>query len=182
MRGKYLLYGTLAAGVTLFVWQTISHVAIPWHEVTIKPFTNNGAVVDAIHAGTSGNGVYFSPQGIVAAVSFTADMADKTKAMGPMMVKQVVIDLVAALLLCILVARIGVGRKRDTALTLALGALAAGIIMEMSAWNWYGFSASYAIVNEIDLAIQFALAGIVIAWLYKREMRGETPASAAGVR
>ncbi|MDP9201104.1 MAG: hypothetical protein M3P26_04120 [Gemmatimonadota bacterium] len=30
-------------------------------------------------------------------------MADKTKAMGPMIVKQVVVDLIAALLLCILV-------------------------------------------------------------------------------
>lgn len=183
MRGKYLLYGTLAAGLTLFVWQTISHVALPFHEATLKPFTNNAAVVDAIRANTSGNGVYISPQGITAAVSFTPDMADKSKAMGGNMAKQVVIDLVAALLLCVLVARIGVGRKRDAALTLALGALAAGIIEELSGWNWFGFSASYAIVNLIDLAIQFALAGVVIAWVYKREMRGEAVASGtAGVR
>ena len=183
MRGKYLLYGTLAAGLTLFVWQTISNVALPFHEMTIKPFTNNAAVVEAIRAGISGNGVYFAPQGLVAAVSFTPDMADKTKAMGGNLVKQAVIDLVVALLLCILVARIGVGRKRDTALTLALAALAAGILKELSDWNWYGFSASYATVNLIDLAIQFALAGIVIAWLYKREMRGVPVASgAASVR
>jgi hypothetical protein len=56
--------------------------------------------------------------------------------------------------------------------------------VELSGWNWYGFAASYAIVNVIDLAIQFALAGVVIAWLYKREMRaGAVPPSAAtGVR
>lgn len=179
MRGKYLLYGTLATGLALFVWQTISHVALPWHEATMKPFTNNAAVVDAIRANTSGNGVYASPQGILAAVSFTPDMADKTKAMGGNMAKQVVIDLVAALLLCVLVARIGVGRKRDTALTLALGGLAAGIIKEFSDWNWLGFSPSYAVVNVIDLTIQFALAGVVIAWLYKREMRG-APVTAGG--
>ena len=172
MRGKYLLYGTLAAGLTLFVWQTISNVALPFHEMTIKPFTNNAAVVDAVRAGTSGNGVYFAPQGLVAALSFTPDMVDKTKAMGGNLVKQAVIDLVVALLLCILVTRIGVRRKRDTALTLGLVGLTAGIIKEMSDWNWYGFSASYAIVNEIDLAIQFALAGIVIAWAYKREAAG----------
>ena len=176
MRGKYLLYGTLAAGLTLFVWQTISNVALPWHEMTIKPFTNNATVVDAIRANTSGNGVYASPQGVIAAVSFTPDMADKTTAMGGNLMKQAVIDLVVALVLCILVARIGVGRKRDAALTLGLGALAAGILKEMSDWNWYGFSASYAVVNLIDLVIQFALAGIVIAWLYKREMRGEAVA------
>jgi hypothetical protein len=142
MRGKYLLYGTLAAGIALFVWQTISNVAIPWHQATIKTFTNNAAAVDAIRANTSGNGVYTAPQGIIAAVSFTPDVADKTKAMGPNMAKQMVIDLVAALLICILVARIGVGRKRDTALTLAL-------------------------------------AGVIIAWVYKREM-GSAAATAGG--
>ena len=118
MRGKYLLIGTLAAGLTLFVWQTISNVAIPWHTATMKE-SNNAAVVQAIHAAAPANGVYFSPQGVLAAVSFTPDMADKTKAMGGNLVKQAVIDLIVALLLCILVARIGVGRKRDTALTLA---------------------------------------------------------------
>jgi len=180
MRGKYLLYGTLAAGLTLFVWQTISQVALPWHEATIKAFTNNGAVIDAIRANSSGNGVYVAPQGLVAAVSFTPDLADKTKAMGGNLVKQAGIDLVVALILCVLVGRIGVGRKRDTALTLALAALAAGIMKEISDWNWYGFSASYASVNVIDLVIQFALAGAVIAWFYKREMQG-TAASAGGV-
>jgi hypothetical protein len=169
MRGKFLLYGTLAAGITLFVWQTISNVAIPWHKATMTEF-KDPAVVQAIHAAAPVNGVYYSNQGILAAVSFTPDMADKTKiSMTPNLVKQLAIDLVAALLLCVLVARIGVGRKRDTALTLALGGVAAGIILELSDWNWYGFSASYASVNVIDLTIQFALAGVVIAWVYKRQ-------------
>jgi hypothetical protein len=173
MRGKYLLYGTLAGGLTLFVWQVVSNVAIPWHEATLKPFTNNGAVVDAVRANTTGNGVYIAPQGITAAVSFTPDMADKmTATMAPNMIKTLVVDLVAALLLCVLVARIGVGRKRDTALTLGLGALAVGIVKELGNWIWYGFSASFAIANIVDLAIVFALAGIVIAWVYKREMQG----------
>jgi hypothetical protein len=110
-------------------------------------------------------------------------MADKSKSMGPNMAKQIVIDLIAALLLSLVVGHIGVGRKRDVALNLGLAGLAAGIIKEMSDWNWYGFSASYAIVNEIDLAIQFALAGIVIAWIYKRGMGSDTAAGVApGVR
>jgi hypothetical protein len=64
-----------------------------------------------------------------------------------------------------------------------LAGLAAGIIKEMSDWNWYGFATSYAIVNEVDLTIQFALAGVVIAWIYKRGTRGETAAAGPpGVR
>jgi hypothetical protein len=170
MRGKFLFYGTLAAGVTLFVWQAISNAAIPWHQATMSEFKDNATAVQAIHAAAPVNGVYFSNQGILAAVSFTPDLADKTKlSMTPNLVKQLAIDLVTALLLCVLVARIGVGRKRDTALTLALGGAAAGIIKELSDWNWYGFTASYASVNVIDLTIQFALAGAVVAWLFKRQ-------------
>jgi hypothetical protein len=181
MRGKSRFYGTLAAGIALFVWQTISNVAIPWHAATVKAFTDNAAAVQAIHVVAPTNGVYAAPEGLLAVVSFTPDMADKSKSMGPNMLKQIVIDLFAAFLLCLVIERIGVGRKRDAALTLALAGLAAGIIKEMSDWNWYGFSASYAIVNEIDLTIQFALAGVVIAWIYKRGMRGETVAGGAPV-
>ncbi|MDB4869369.1 MAG: hypothetical protein JWL97_373 [Gemmatimonadales bacterium] len=183
MRGQSLLYGTLAAAITLFVWQTISNVAIPWHAATVKAFTSDAAAVQAIRVVAPTNGVYAAPEGILAAVSLTPDMADKSKSMGPNMAKQIVIDLIAALLLSLVVGHIGVGRKRDVALNLGLAGLAAGIIKEMSDWNWYGFSASYAIVNEIDLAIQFALAGIVIAWIYKRGMGSYTAAAVApGVR
>ena len=181
MRGKSRFYGTLAAGITLFVWQTISNVAIPWHAATVKAFTDNAAAVQAIHVVAPTNGVYASPEGVLAAVSFTPDMADKSKTMGPNMLKQIVIDLFAAFLLCIVIERIGFGRKRDAAITLALAGLAAGIIKEMSDWNWYGFAASYAVVNEIDLTIQFALGGVVIAWVYKRGVRGETVAGGAPV-
>ena len=171
MTGKYLLYGTLAAGLTLFVWQTISNVAIPWHTATMTEFSNKDAVVQAVHAGAPKNGVYFSEQGILAAVSFTPDMADKTKiSMTPNLSKQLVIDLVAALILCVLVARVGVRRKRDTAMQLALAALAALVIRELSDWNWYGFGASYAVVNIIDVTISFALAGAVIAWVHKKQV------------
>jgi hypothetical protein len=183
MRGKSRVYGTLAAGITLFVWQTISNVAIPWHAATVKAFTNNAAAIQAIRAAAPTNGVYAAPEGVLAAVSLTPDMADKSKSMGPNMLKQIVIDLFAALLLCVVIERIGIGKKRDTALTLALAGLAAGVIKEMSDWNWYGFATGYAIVNEIDLTIQFALAGIVIAWIYKRGMVGDTePGAAPGVR
>ena len=52
----------------------------------------------------------------------------------------------------------------------------------LSKWNWYGFSASYAAVNLIDLAIQFSLTGIGIAWLYKREMQGCAGGQRSGER
>lgn len=184
MKGKYLLYGTLAAGITLFVWQTISNVAIPWHTATITTFKDNAAAVTAIQAVAPTNGVYVAPQGVVLAQSFTPDLADKSKTMGPNMAKQLVIDLVAALALCFVVAQIGVRRKRDTAMQLALVGFAMVMIKELSDWNWYGFAAGYSIVNIVDLTISFALAGAVIALIYKKQMRNDPVAAAEtpGVR
>jgi hypothetical protein len=177
MKGKYLLYGTLAAGITLFVWQTISNVAIPWHAATINKFTDNAGAVKAIQAIAPTNGVYYAEQGALVVQSFTPDFADKSKAMGPNMAKQIAIDLVAALVLCVVVAQIGVRRKRDTAMQLALVGFAMVLIKELSDWNWYGFAASYGLVNIVDLTIQFALAGAVIAWVYNKQMRGDAVAA-----
>jgi len=183
MRGKYLLYGTLAAGLTFFVWQTIANVAIPWHTATMSEFQNNAAVVQAIKAAAPTNGVYYSNQGIIAAVSFTPDMADKTKiSMVPNLSKQLALDLVAALVLCFVVAKVGVRRKRDTVLLVAAVGFAALLIKELSDWNWYGFAASYAMVNIIDQTIGLALAALVIAAIYKRQMRDGAVAETPGVR
>jgi hypothetical protein len=183
MNGKYLLYGTLAAGITLFVWQTVSNVAIPWHAATITPFSDNAGAVKAVQAIAPTNGVYYAEQGALVVQSFTPDLADKSKAMGPNMAKQIVVDLVAALVLCVVVAQIGVRRKRDTAMQLALVGFAMVMSKELSDWNWYGFALNYEVVNIIDLTISFALAGAVIAWVYKRQMRGDAIAlETPGVR
>ena len=185
MRGKYLLYGTLAAGLTFFVWQTISNVAIPWHTATMSEFQNNAALVQAIKAAAPTNGVYFANQGVIAAVSFTPEMADKTKLpMTPNLAKQIALDLAAAFVLCFIVARIGARRKRDAVALVAMAGFAAVMIKELSDWNWYGFSASYAIVNIIDQTIGFALAALVIAAIYRKLTPGATvpAAETPGVR
>ncbi len=185
MKGKYLLYGTLAAAVTLFVWQAVSNAAIPWHQATVNSFKDNAAAVQAIRAQAPANGVYVAPEGIVLAQSLTPTLADKSKSMGTNLAKQFVIDLVAALVLCLALADQRVRRSaRDVALRLGALGLAAGMIKEFSDWNWYGFGASYAFVNMVDLAIQFVIAGLVITWIRNRLMRGEAVAvdPASGVR
>ncbi|MGH7650825.1 MAG: hypothetical protein ACREMS_03180 [Gemmatimonadaceae bacterium] len=174
MKGKYLLYGTLAAGITLFVWQTVSNVAIPWHKATVASFKDNAAAVQAIRAQAPTNGVYYAPEGIVLAQSLTPTLADKSKSMGPNMAKQIVIDLLAALFLCLVLGKAGARRTAgDVAVKLGAVGLTAGMIKEFSDWNWYGFAGSYALVNTIDLAIQFVIAGFVITWIQNRMARSD---------
>jgi hypothetical protein len=170
MNGRFLLVGTLVAAITIFAWQTVSNVALPWHQQSMQAFGNNEAVVKAIRAAAPANGVYWSPQGVLAAVSMTPDLADKTSAtfMGRMMGRQLVIDLLMAYLLTFLFTRLPAAGAVHTGRTFAIAGLAAGLVVEFSSWNWYGFAPKFALVNAIDLTIQFFLAGAVLAALGRR--------------
>ena len=182
MNAKFLVVGTLAAALTLYVWQVISNVALPWHEATMHMWegTTNDAVVQAIRANAPENGVYFSGQGILAAISMTPDLADKTQAMGAMMAKQVVIDVVVGFLLVLVLVRTGPMTPKRTAITFAIAGLAAGVVTEISSWNWYGFDLAFSMVNVVELAIAWFLAGFVLATVQRRF--GDSAAEPAGVK
>jgi hypothetical protein len=170
VNAKFLLIGTLAATVTLYVWQVVSNVALPWHEATMHMWEGptNDAVVKAVREAAPQNGVYFSGQGVLAAVSMRPDLADKTQMMGPMMAKQVGIDLVVAFLLTVLMARLGAMTPTRAAVTFGLAGLAAGLVTELANWNWYGYDLGFSLVNVAELTIMLGLAGLTLAWVYRR--------------
>ena len=176
MRTKLLAVGSLAAGFTLFAWQTVSQVVLPWHAATMREFANAPSVVEAIKAGGAENGMYFANQGLLAAVSFTPDMADKTSGafIGPMLAKQLVTDLVVGLLLCLLLLAAPAITPREGARIAAIGAAAAVLTIHLSNWTWYGFSPIYTIVNSVDVVIGWAITGFVLGWIIRRM----TPAAA----
>lgn len=181
MKGKFMLYGTLAAAVTLFVWQAVSNTAIPWHKATVNNFRDNAAAVQAIRAQAPANGVYAAPEGILLAQSLTPDLADKSKSMGPNLAKEVVIDLIAAFVLCLVLADQSRRRSaRDVALRLGALGFTASMIAQFSDWNWYGFTASYAFVNTVDMTIQFIIAGLVITSIRNRLIGGDAVLADSG--
>ena len=51
-----------------------------------------------------------------------------------------------------------------TGMMLATAGLAAGVALELSNWNWYGFGAGYAIVNIVDVCIQCFIGAFAKAW------------------
>src|SRR5688572_22522254 len=170
MNTRFLLIGTLAAALTLYVWQVISNVALPWHEATMHMWdgATNDAIVKAVREAAPENGVYFSGQGILAAVSMRPDLADKTQMMGPMMARQIGIDLVVAFLLALIMARLGTTTPGRAAVTFGLAGLAAGTVTELSNWNWYGYDLGFSVVNVAELTIMFALGGLVLAVVYRK--------------
>jgi hypothetical protein len=170
MNSKSLIVGTLAAALTLYVWQVISNVALPWHTATMHEWEGaaNNTVVQALRANAPVNGVYVSNQGVLAAVSFTPDLADKTQLMGSMLGKQVFINLIVGFLLALVLARIGTAAPARVATTFALVGLAAGLVTELSNWNWYGYDLAFSLVNVAELTISWLLAGFVLALIQRK--------------
>ena len=170
MSTRFLVVGTLVGAIVLFAWQTVSNAALPWHTATMTEFVNDSATARTIRAAAPQNGVYFSKYGILAAVriapSFT-DLAAGT-ALGPMLGKQFGLDLVATLVLLLLLGRFPTEGAVRTGVTSALAALAVGATIELSNAIWYGFTASYALVNVVDHTIAFFLVGATLAALRAR--------------
>jgi len=177
MKARFLLVGTVVTALTLFAWQALSNTVIPWHMATMREFSNNDALVQAVRASAPENGVYYSHQGIIAAVAFTPDFADKRNLIGQMLGKQLVINLVTAFLIALVALRLRPTSVLGAGTALATAGLAGAFLIGVSNWNWYGFALPWTTVNVIDHTIQWFLAGAVLAAL----MRRFAPAHAAGV-
>ena len=164
---RYLFWGTLTAAIALFAWQMLSNTLLGWHEATLSTFAEPDIVVAAMNASAPESGMYYHERGIVAAVSMVPGVTDKSALMSGMLVRQIALNLVACFLLALVVARRRPG-PLQAALLCGGVALAAGVVLELSNWNWYGFPLAYSLVNVLDAAINVALAGAILGWFVQR--------------
>lgn len=164
MNPKYLLLSALLGGLALFVWGAVYHAAIGIDTHTMKEFRDGAAVSELVRGHADGNGVYYTKDGVFAAISVTPGMSDKSQDMGPALGKQLVIDVVIAGLLAWLLTFTSLRSPLCTAGLFGLAGVAAGISAWISAWVWYGHSIAFALAAVVDLAVGFLLAGLVIGW------------------
>ncbi len=163
---RYFLIGVVAATVTLYVWQTISNGVLPWHSAPMTEMSPASTL--AVRDAVPGNGFYFARQGILAVVNLTPDMRDRSKEMGLPLAREVVIDLIAALLLAGAVTRLPRRGPLAAGVTLALAAAAFTTFLAVSDWNWYAFPLNFELSNVADVTIQGFLAGLVLGWALRR--------------
>jgi len=168
MKIRYLVLGTLAAGITLFLWGAISHMAIPWEDLALRGFKDDRALVEAIKVQTPSNGMYFAPQGVFVAVSLTPDLANKTQSLGPSLIRQLFIEFAVGFVLSLILLWTPVRTAIGAASLFGLMGIAAGIEQLLPQWNWYGFSGIFTTLEFFDLVIGWALAGLVLGFLRKR--------------
>jgi len=164
MNPKYLILSALLGGLVIFIWGAVYHAALGVDMHTMKEFRDSTAVSEFVRDHAGDNGMFYTKDGVLAAISVTPGMNDKSQDMGPQLGKQFVINVIVAGLLAWLLTFTSIRTPLCTAGLFALAGVTAGISSSISAWNWYNFSMPFAVASIVDLAVGFLLAGLVIGW------------------
>jgi hypothetical protein len=182
--GRSILGGILGA-IVLFIWMGITWMVIPWHCPTLQKFEHEESVASVVMSNTARDGIYLLPN----CNNMSGHDAKAMEAMkqGPIVFAAVqrhgknmesakpyimafIIYLISAFFVTLLVTKTGnLGYKERLWFVTVFGVVA-GILASFPAWNWWGFSLSFAVVGFIDMLIGWFLAGLVIAGVTKRNV------------
>ena len=145
----------LAAAFVVFVWQSISHMALPWFHDSLNKFENEAAMVEAFKANAKVDGIYHLPQAdmkdeaateaamkqMETGVSvFVAVRLNGRGGMAQSLVHQFIYNLLGALFVTFLLTKLshsGTGCRVGVTVFFALFAIATAILPNWS-WRWLG--------------------------------------------
>jgi len=134
----------------------------------VEKFKNDQLVLDAVRAQTNGNGVYIDPRGVFLALSLRPDLADKSQNMGRYLAVEGVTNLAQGFLLALVLLQV----KPKTVLGYAVFGLLVGLVawvgIDVSLWNWYGFSGTLTLFDLLDMPVGCGLAGLVLGWMIRK--------------
>ncbi|HJW37411.1 MAG TPA: hypothetical protein VJ420_02170 [Candidatus Udaeobacter sp.] len=183
---KILLSGILA-GIVMFIWTSVAHMALPLGEAGIREIPNESAVLSAMQSNIGDQtGLYIFPG---PGVGKDATRQEKNEAMKHMAEKiaanpsgilmyhapgrpftfgkwlgvEFATELVEAVLVVFLLTQTRiVSFAGRVGFVLAAGILAA-ITTNISYWNWYGFPGVYTASYMLIQIVGFLLAGVAAA-------------------
>ena len=148
-------------------WTNACGAPQPIHE-----FKDEQAIVQAVRANMTTNGVYFARRGVFASVAFRPDFGDKTQNIASNIASnlatQFATDTIGALLLCLALAGLRPGSPLGRAGCLTLLGLVVVALKLLPYWNWYGFSATFIAMEALDIVGKFFIGGLLLAWLAKK--------------
>ena len=187
MKKRTLLAGVLG-GITMFIWTSIAHMALPLGEAGVREIPNEQAVLAAMQANIGDkSGLYLFPgfglgpnatrQQRNEAMQHTGEKiasnpsgilmyhppAWRALAMGKFLGIEFATELLESILAVFLLAQtrlISVGAR--VGFVMVAGILAA-IATNVSYWNWYGFPAVYTAAYMFIQVVGFICVGIVAA-------------------
>lgn len=186
-----IIIGGIAAGIAMFIWGAVSHMALRLEESTIKEIPNESEVVAAIQTNVNAAGFYFFPGMNVPAGSSKEQQAEAMKkwtqkyeagprgimvyrpdggqAMSPkqfgmQLAAEIAAGLVAAI---VLASAVNLRSYGGRVLLVTLLGLLPVLMVNFPYWNWYGFPDKYTVVQLADKLVSFFVGGIFLAAIVK---------------
>jgi hypothetical protein len=183
---KILLSGILA-GIVMFVWTSVAHMALPLGEAGIREIPNESAVLSAMQSNIGDQtGLYIFPG---PGVGKDATRQEKNEAMKHMAEKiaanpsgilmyhapgrpftfgkwlgvEFATELVEAILVVFLLAQTRIVSFSGRVGFVVVAGILAAITTNISYWNWYGFPSVYTTSYMLIQLVGFFLVGIVAA-------------------
>jgi len=165
-----LIKGGVMGGLAMFLWGMVSWTVLPWHDASFLRLTDEGAVTAALSANAPRRGVYVLPQSTLndgqgaGPRAFIAYDERVPSSMARPMGGSLLINILGALCLTWLLIRVHLPYGGRVLAAVAAGVFA-GVVADLPAWNWWGFSTPYTIVSFVDHVLGGLVAGLVIAWV-----------------
>ena len=181
-----VLLASLAGAVVAFVWTMISWMALNWHDLDFRSFSDPTPVTESIMNQTTESGIYLLPNSdpeihgdpekheqwmVDAAKGPFALMVLRREGMkitmGAQMATMFLIQLITAFLLTLLLAQTHIQSFLKRAVFVSIAALAGGMIVHLTNWSWWGFPIATTVVGIVDTGITWFLSGLAIGKIYK---------------
>jgi len=180
-----VILAAIVGGVLLFFWGFVAHMLLPFSEQAMKPVPNEAAVLEAVRANVTENGVYFIPYMNYKAATEAEQKAHADKiANGPSgllvlrtggvsmdMKKELPMEflsnVLAALVAALAVTGLGARSYGGRVGTIFAFGVVAWLSISVSQWTWYGFSTDFLISDLIDQWGGWLLAGLGMAAILK---------------
>jgi len=178
---KRILLAGVLAGLAMYLWSSVAHVALPLGTVGLEQIPNEQSVLTSMSGNLSHSGLYFfpfmspgtsmqqqveklktSPSGLL--IYHPAGAPGMTMTMlGTELLTEIVVSILAVWLLS--KTRIASFGGRVAFVTVV--GLTAAIMTNIPYWNWYGFPLSYTASYGFTQIVGFIVAGLVAAKMIK---------------
>lgn len=176
---RRVVLGAVLGGMVAFGWGAVSWMVLPWHHESLRTFTNEVAVARTVQANAPAAGVYLllpahwqkptkEQQAIPKGLMFFGAVRQELPDMSWYYLRGLAIEMLGAFLIGVVLLMAPLEDYWGRVKVVTLVGLAAGVLVRLPDWNWWGFSTRFTLLAILDLVIAWFLAGLVIAKLVRR--------------
>ena len=174
-----ILLAGIAAGVAMFIWSAIAHVATPLGTIGISTLPDESVTVGNLASAIGDKGgLYLFPMpsgtsgpstsAATAPGGFLVFNPRVATTMAPKnLVIEVLTELAEGLIAAWLLAQTAIAGFVARAGFVTMAGLAAAITTNIAYWNWYSFPLDYTLAYGFIELVGYVVAGLVLAALLK---------------